>query len=365
MNCQAELFQSSELGLGPSNMNPSRLNHVSLVAVVFAVLASLGAPSLSAAPQALIEEVDGSRSAANTVLPRLVSQVAALYPASHARSGGEAVVVSFSVNENGKVENPKILSTPSTLLEGAAKKAVLAWKFTPGSRLGKSAEFRLKAPVTFSVNGDSIDDAPSASRKVAAVYPYEQLVKGQPGWGEVSFVVDYSGRAILAASTGASDAAFSKSVIAMLEATEFAPAKKDKRTVMASSLDRELFSPEATLDPVARNVLSQLRKAQPAIYALADLDDRPKAVTQHSAVYPRSMKTDGLTGQAEIEFIVDRDGRVLFPRIVSSTHEDFGWAAATAVAQWKFNPPMRSGQRVDARMTVPVIFDAQKLASSD
>ena len=60
-----------------------------------------------------------------------------------------------------------------------------------------------------------------------------------------------------------------------------------------------------------------------------------------------------------------RDGRVLFPRIVSASHEDFGWAAATAVAQWKFNPPMRNGQRVDVRMVVPVMFDAQKLASSD
>jgi TonB family protein len=345
-------------------MNPSRLNHVSLVAVL-TLLASLTPVSLSAAPQPLIEEVTPSRSAANTHLPQLVSQVAALYPASHARTGGEAVIVSFTVNENGKVESPKILSTPSTQLEGPAKKAVLAWKFTPGSRLGKPAEFRLKAPVTFSVNGDSFDDAPAASRKVAAVYPYEQLVKGQNGWGEVSFVVDYSGRAILAASTGASDAAFSKSVVAMLEATEFSPAKKDKRTVMAPSTNRELFSPEATLDPVARNVLSELRKPQPAIYTVADLDDRPKAVAQRSAVYPRSMKTDGLTGQAEIEFIVDRDGRVLFPRIVSSSHEDFGWAAATAVAQWKFNPPMRNGQRVDMRMTVPVIFDAQKLASSD
>jgi TonB family protein len=77
------------------------------------------------------------------------------------------------------------------------------------------------------------------------------------------------------------------------------------------------------------------------------------------------MKTDGLTGQAEIEFIVDRDGRVLFPRIVSASHEDFGWAAATAVSQWRFNPPMRNGQRVEVRMSVPILFDAQKLASSD
>ncbi|MGC4074712.1 MAG: energy transducer TonB [Nibricoccus sp.] len=346
-------------------MNPTRLTQSSLITGVLTVIACLTPVSLPGTPQPLMEEVETSVATLNPVLPKIISQTAAVYPASHTNTGGESVIVSFTVNTDGKVESPKIISSPSSHLEGPAKKAVLAWKFEAGTRMGKPAEFRLKAPVTFSVRGENIEDAPAATRKVAAVYPYEQLVKGQTGWGEVSFVVDYSGRAILTSSTGASDASFSKSVIAMLEATEFAPAKKDKHAVMAASTDREHFRPEADLDFVARSVLSELRKAKPAIFTLADLDDRPKAVTQHSAVYPRSMKSDGLTGQAEIEFIVDRDGRVLFPRIVSSTHEDFGWAAATAVAQWKFNPPMRNGQRVDVRMTVPVMFDAQKLASSD
>ena len=349
-------------------MNSPRLTpRSSLVALLLIALACVTPSALPASSQPLIEEVEttASASSANAVLPKLVSQTAALYPATHARTGTEAVVVSFTVTAEGKVENPKILSTPATQLEGPAKKAVLAWKFQPGSRLGKPAEFRLKAPVTFSVSGANIDDAPTVRRTLVPVYPYEQLVKGQPGWGEVSFIVDYSGRAILAAPTGASDTAFARSIIATLEATEFSPAKKGRRSVLAPSIDRAHFNPEATLDPVARNVLAELRKATPAIYTLNDLDARPKALVQRTAVYPRALKTDGLTGQAEIEFIVDRDGRVLFPRIISSSHEDFGWAAATAVAQWKFNPPLRNGQRVDARMTVPVTFDAKTLASSD
>jgi TonB family protein len=345
-------------------MKSTRTVHHRIVAAFAIALACLTPVSSRAAAPA-IEEIDSSSSDANAILPKLVSQTAALYPVSHAGESGDAVVVSFTVESDGRVKDPKVISTPSTQLEGPAKKAVLAWRFQPGTRFGKPARFRLKAPVTFSVSAESIDDAPAVSRNVTAVYPYDLLVKGQTGWGEASFVVDHSGRAILAAPTAASNAAFAHSVIAMLEATQFAPAKKDKRPVMASSTDRELFNPEASLDSVARSVLAELRKPQPAIYAVADLDDRPRAVAQHSAIYPRSMKSDGLTGQAEIEFIVDRDGRVLFPRIVSASHEDFGWAAATAVAQWKFNPPMHNGQRVEVRMSVPVIFDAQKLASSD
>jgi TonB family protein len=342
-----------------------RLTPRSLLLTVLAALTPLTSTSLCAAPQLLIEEVTPSPATANGILPKLISQTAALYPTSYIDKSGESVVVSFTVDADGKVKDPKIISTPSTQLEAPAKKAVLGWSFQAGSRMGKPTEFRLKAPVTFSVRSANIEEAPATKRQVAIVYPYEQLVKGQTGWGKVSFVVDYSGRAILAAPTGASDSDFAKSMTAMLEATEFAPAKRGKRPVMAPATSHELFNPETNLDPISRAVLTELRKEKPSILSVADLDDRPKAVAQNSAVYPRSLKTDGLTGQAEIEFIVDRDGRVLFPRIVSSSHEDFGWAAATAVAQWKFNPPLRNGQRVDVRMSVPVMFDAQKLASSD
>jgi TonB family protein len=98
---------------------------------------------------------------------------------------------------------------------------------------------------------------------------------------------------------------------------------------------------------------------------LQELDERPKTVRQDSPVYPRALKDDSLTGQAEIEFIVGADGRVHYPRIVSATQEDFGWAAATAIAQWQFQPPTKDGKHVDVRMTVPVLFDARKLAAAD
>jgi TonB family protein len=121
---------------------------------------------------------------------------------------------------------------------------------------------------------------------------------------------------------------------------------------------------EESFDADARHVLAQLRKGR-KFPSVNQLDERPKAVTQDSPAYPRALKDDGVTGQAEIEFVIDKDGRVLFPRIVSASHEDFGWAAATAVAQWKFQPPQLNGQKVEAVMRVPILFDAHKLASAD
>jgi TonB family protein len=204
-----------------------------------------------------------------------------------------------------------------------------------------------------------------AKREINLVYPYEMLIQGKPGWAEASFVIDYAGRPLFTTPAGASDPAFAKAAVAMIEANEFAPVKKNNRAVMTPSAQRFNFAGESVFDADARRVLAELRKPLPGICTLSELDERPKAVRQDSPVYPRALKDDGLTGQAEIEFVVSCEGKVLFPRIVSATQEDFGWAAAAAVAQWRFQSPTKNGQKVDVRMSVPILFDARKLAASD
>jgi len=143
------------------------------------------------------------------------------------------------------------------------------------------------------------------------------------------------------------------------------PGKKGTHRVMSPTSEHFQFDGEASLDPEARRILAELRKPAPAIFTAAQLDERPKVIQQTSPAYPRALKDDGLTGQAEIEFVVSRDGRVLFPRIVSASHEDFGWAATVAVAQWRYQPPQKDGRNVEVRMTVPILFTAQKLAEAD
>jgi TonB family protein len=74
-------------------------------------------------------------------------------------------------------------------------------------------------------------------------------------------------------------------------------------------------------------------------------------------MYPTALKKNGRpSGQAVIEFVIDRDGRARLPRIVSASDEQFGWAAATAVSQWVFDMPRRNGQPVDVRVKIPFQF---------
>jgi TonB family protein len=151
----------------------------------------------------------------------------------------------------------------------------------------------------------------------------------------------------------------------MVEASEYSPGVKGSRRVMSQASEHFQFDGENSLDTNSRRVLAELRKPHPSILTTTELDERPKVLKQVSPAYPRALKDDGLTGQAEIEFIISKEGYVMFPKIVSATYEDFGWAASVAVAQWRYQPPMKDGHPVEVRMTVPVLFTAQKLAEVD
>jgi len=62
-------------------------------------------------------------------------------------------------------------------------------------------------------------------------------------------------------------------------------------------------------------------------------------------------------GRAVIECFIDRDGWVRLPRVVASApREEFGWAAAAAAAQWRFDPPRRHGEATVVRVEVPFTF---------
>lgn len=365
-----------------SNRNRQPIGYMKSLVSAIALLSALFVINYARAADAIIEDVE--EGGAGKVLPKVISRPAPLFPTSLLRSGaGGTVIVTFTVTQDGAVRDPVVTSSPQKQLNPYAVKAVNAWKFEPGTRDGQPATFRLRASVEFLTQNEEkavrhetpaqkpaqlespVNAVPVAKRKAPVVYPYEVVMAGQPAWADASFVVDYVGRPLFANSSASSNKSFAKAVVAMVEASEYQPARKGTQRVMSMAKEHYQFDGELSLDPEARRVLAELRKPMSSILAANELAERPKLVRQVSPAYPRALKDDGLTGQAEIEFIVSKQGTVLFPRIVSSTHEDFGWAATIAVSQWIFQPPQKDGKAVEVRMTVPVLFTAQKLAEVD
>jgi protein TonB len=99
-----------------------------------------------------------------------------------------------------------------------------------------------------------------------------------------------------------------------------------------------------------------------SLFKLSDLDRIPQAVAQPAPNFPQNLR-DGLDeGEVIVSFIVDSQGRVIEPKVVSSSAREFENAAISGVLRWKFNPGMKGGRRVATLMEVPLKFqltDAQ------
>jgi TonB family protein len=85
-------------------------------------------------------------------------------------------------------------------------------------------------------------------------------------------------------------------------------------------------------------------------------DRAPRAVKRVDPVYPFSMSRAGASGRVTVSFTVNTQGRVADVSVVSSTREEFERPALTAISKWEFEPGIRNGKPVAARMQVTLTF---------
>jgi protein TonB len=92
-----------------------------------------------------------------------------------------------------------------------------------------------------------------------------------------------------------------------------------------------------------------------ALFSVADLDQKPRAIHQPSPTLNAEARRKA-PGTVYVLFTVDPDGRVSDPVVQKSTDPVFEKPALAAVKQWKFEPGKRNGQAVRFRMRVPITF---------
>jgi protein TonB len=89
------------------------------------------------------------------------------------------------------------------------------------------------------------------------------------------------------------------------------------------------------------------------------LDRSPEAVRQPQPIYPLDAKNKNESGEVVVAFVVDESGRVLNPRVVSSSDPVFEEPTLRAIEQWRFAPGTLHGLPVRFRMSVPVAFNLE------
>jgi protein TonB len=92
------------------------------------------------------------------------------------------------------------------------------------------------------------------------------------------------------------------------------------------------------------------------IFVLQELDQKPRPIFQAEPIYPFDLRQKNVEGTVYILFVVDQQGRVIDPTVETSTHGAFDKPALDAVRQWRFEPAVRDGKRVQARLRVPIRF---------
>ena len=82
----------------------------------------------------------------------------------------------------------------------------------------------------------------------------------------------------------------------------------------------------------------------------------PVPLVRVPPVYPRRLRSAGVTGQVTVRFVIDERGRVESPEVVSSTNSGFNQAALDCVKKWKFKPAQKAGKAVSISIRVPIVF---------
>ena len=104
---------------------------------------------------------------------------------------------------------------------------------------------------------------------------------------------------------------------------------------------------------------TEAEQAVEEIFAMADLDQRPRALAQASPVYPMELRKKKVAGVVYVMFVVDDSGRVQNPKVERASDPGFERPAIDAVRQWRFEPATRGGRKVAVRMRIPIRFSAE------
>jgi TonB family protein len=294
------------------------------------------------------------------------------------------VAVSFSVSPEGRVQALKVHGATHADFVRPAIDAAEKWTFHPAQRgdlpvaapMAGSVEFTvLKAenkPVNLlAANGvtfandptNSVETPPRLNILVDPVYPYDLLLAGTEGDAVVDFVIGASGRAESVAVREATQPAFGPALTAALDGWLFERALlPDGTPVAVKAALRWHFSlaPDSAVFQATSRLWERIRANDTASLGAKGLDARLNPRYQLEPSYPTRLLREKPSGAATIQFIVDRTGRGRMARIISATREEFGWAAATAVEQWVFDPPRRGGQPVDVRVSISFQFNPPK-----
>lgn len=193
------------------------------------------------------------------------------------------------------------------------------------------------------------------------IYPVTMLREGvSQGEVRVLLNVDSTGKLVDVLPIAYTHEAFLQSALRAIPKWTFEPARLNDEPVgsvhdilMRFEVSGILVVERTGPSLPTRELFGEVYVYKP--HGVRSLDAIPTPLHVTPPIYPREWIDQGVRGNATVDFYIDETGTVRMPSIVASDHPLLGAAAAAAVSEWRFDPPLRRGR--------PVLVHCQQVIS--
>lgn len=123
-------------------------------------------------------------------------------------------------------------------------------------------------------------------------------------------------------------------------------------------IDLAKIEPPPVNDSAAQYLQDSLQMAWDDLFAMADLDERPRLLTSLAIRFPKALQRRGVkTVVAEVEVIINSDGKVVLKSIRHSSHPEINTVITQLMARARFTAPRKDGVAVRASFNWPLEFN--------
>jgi TonB family protein len=98
----------------------------------------------------------------------------------------------------------------------------------------------------------------------------------------------------------------------------------------------------------------QQRDQEPYLPGVGDVT-MPELISRETAAYPDAARAEKIEGDVIVEVVVDREGKVTKPRVITSPSV-FDASALKAAATYRYKPAMKNGSPVAVTMNIIIVY---------
>lgn len=289
--------------------------------------------------------------------PAVVSKVEAAYPAELVGSKVSGkVVIGFTVDEEGKVRDARVMTSTNHAFEKPALDAIRQWRFEPGVRNGRRIKTKMLLPIMFSLEQDGTGATGATNARATdteatlpipiesplPVYPSALLKAGISGTLVSQVLVTREGTVAGAIVMGSPDKRLDEQALAALRRWKFKPAVLDGEAVTAACI----VPIEVQGATLAVGTITPPRNPETG----------PRVLYVATPRYPFSLMRAGIGGGVITRFFVDETGRVVGEVATKATHKEFAKETVDAIRLWRFAPAVVDGRPVPVAVSQEISF---------